>query len=164
MAHSEEVSATVVMTSTDDPTGFLGFIADLRDRTSVAEPVAWNASSWNGVDPKPLHHLCPPTGPSPADPVGRWRTEHRFGLCYYRRGPGFVIVYDRRAAASCPESLLDDPVELALFDRLSSPGAIAHDEPGASRLHELNLLLEVGGLAVALPYRERRLAMPTSVL
>ncbi len=152
-----------VTASAEEPAEFLRFIGELRECTAQGQSVAWSLSSLGGIDPSLLYHLWPPGQSGPADSRGQWRSAHHFGMCYYRRGPGFVLVHDERPAGR-GETLIDQPADLDLFDRLREPGPVSPDEPGAARLRELRLILEIDGLAIALPYRERRLAMPTSVL
>jgi hypothetical protein len=89
---------------------------------------------------------------------------HRFGLLYYRRGPGFVIVYDGRPIRLADEILLDEPAEVRLFERLLEPGPLDRDDPAARRLRAAKLLLEADGMAVTLPYREGRIALPLDVM
>jgi len=138
----------------------LAFVADLRDRTAKAEHVEWRREMIGDADPDLLCHLVPPT----SGHKERWHEVHRFGLLYYRRGPGFVIVYDGRPVAVADELLLDDPEEVRLFERLGQPGPLTPDDPAASRLRTAGLLLEADGMAVALPYRETRLALPLDIM
>ncbi|GAA1949572.1 DUF5825 family protein [Kitasatospora viridis] len=139
----------------------LGFVADLRDRTARGERVDWQLEALGlAPDPELLCHLAPPA----PDQAPRWHELHRFGLLYYRRGPGFVIVYDARPTATAAQLLLDDPDELRLFDRLARPGPLASDDPAARRLRTARLVMEVDGWAVALPYRESRLVLPLDIM
>src|SRR6266516_271837 len=138
----------------------LTFVASLRDRTARGEPVAWLLYAVGGLDPDLLCHLVPPAGPCTPGMLARWHKAHRFGLLYYRRGPGFVVVYDGRAISAADEMLLDEPEEVQLFERLRQPAPLGRSDPAAQRLRAAKLLLEIGGMAVALPYRESRIALP----
>jgi hypothetical protein len=145
----------------DRPEEFLAFVADLRDATAQGEPVRWACEA--GPDGlAALYHLAPPMYLEPEAELAAWRSRHRSGLFYYRRGPGFVVVHDGRSGSDA-ETVIDDREQLALFDRLSRPGAVP---PGLATqaLRAAGVLFELGGWAVALPYRLARLTLPTELL
>lgn len=138
----------------------LTFVARLRDRTAQGEPVTWQLDAVGDLDPDLLCHLVPPAAPCTPSTLARWHKIHRFGLLYYRRGPGFVVVYDGRPISAADETLLHEPEEVQLFEHLREPAPLGRDDPAAQRLRAAKLLLETGGMAVALPYRESRIALP----
>jgi Family of unknown function (DUF5825) len=138
----------------------LTFVAGLRDSTARGEPVTWRLDVISDLDPDLLCHLVPPAGPCTPGIRARWHEVHRFGLLYYRRGPGFVVVYDGRPISAAGETLLAEPGEVRLFERLQEPAPLWRDDPTAQRLRAAKLLLEIDGMAVALPYRESRIALP----
>lgn len=145
----------------DRPTEFLAFVADLRDATAQGEPVRWACEASPG-GLAALYHLAPPMYLEPLAELTAWRSRHRPGLFYYRRGPGFVVVHDGRSGSDV-ETVLDDREQLALFDRLHRPGA-APPGMAAEALRAVGVLFELGGRAVALPYRLARLTLPTELL
>jgi Family of unknown function (DUF5825) len=138
----------------------LTFVASLRDHTARGEQVAWRLDAIGDLDPDLLCHLVPPSGPCSPGMLARWHKAYRFGLLYFRRGPGFVVVYDGRPISAADEILLDEPEEVQLFERLREPAPLGRSHPAAQRLRAAKLLLETSGLAVALPYRESRIALP----
>ncbi|PXX71594.1 hypothetical protein DFR70_1011028 [Nocardia tenerifensis] len=140
---------------------FLDFVADLRDLTARGESIRWSCDAEPKILAR-LHHLVPPlylaSGVQPTD----WRARHRPGQFYFRRGPGFVIVYDGRSGDET-ETVIDDPEQLALFDRLHRPGAVPPC-PATAALRALGVLFELGGKGITLPYRLARLTLPTELL
>jgi hypothetical protein len=143
----------------------LEFVAALRDRTARAERPDWDFDSIGALEPDPdlLCHLAPPQLTGRTDTIERWHALHRPGLCYYRRGPGFLAVHDQRPVSWSAELLLDGPEEVDLFERLLRPGLLVPGDPAARRLRAARLLLESDGMAVTLPYRETRLALPVDI-
>ena len=147
------------------PSRRLDFIAELRDSTARAEPPDWEIDSIGTLDYDPdlLCHLAPPALSGRTDAIQRWQALHRPGLCYYRRGPGFLVVHDQRPVSTSVELLLDGLEEVDLFLRLLVPGPLAPGDPAGRRLRAARLLLDSDGMAVTLPYRETRLALPVDI-
>jgi hypothetical protein len=127
----------------------LEFVAALRDSTARAEQPDWDMDAIAALDPEPdlLCHLAPPALTGRADAIARWHALHRPGLCYYRRGPGFLVVHDRRPVSTSVELLLDEPEEVDLFERLLRPGPLT---PG-DRRHHLHAIEPPGPQCVAEP-------------
>lgn len=96
----------------------------------------------------PLRNLVhlPPPRPDGSDLVTTWRERFVFGLCGYRRGPGFVSIHDVRPGGtkyhiSVPGGELflqlagsdrtpDDPAAAELLDRLGELGLVLMLAPG----------------------------------
>ncbi|MFB9838959.1 DUF5825 family protein [Actinoallomurus acaciae] len=123
-----------------------------------------------GVPPWPVRtvvHLLPPagdTGGDAAEFAGRWREGHRFGLCVYRRGPGFRRVRDVRPGGPHHDVLIEEPW-VAVFDGLAA-GAITPDDHRSRRLikelGDAGLVLRLGELHHLLPFRRRKAPTPAS--
>jgi len=143
-----------------------GALRLLGEATSRFVDLRWEL---RGEPPWPLRtlvHLCPPA--HAADAAGRrfaqrWREEHRFGQCTYRRGPGFVAVRDVRPDGTRQRALLDDPW-VDTFDALVSDATQPVDPAGVQLLGELvdaGLAVRLGvGKHAVLPYRMRRHPIP----
>jgi hypothetical protein len=146
-----------VMLGIDRGLAALSFIRFLRETTSVGVWVSWSGT----VDPDlvtesldwqtALYHLPPPSSDS------AWRAGHEAGLCYYRVGPGFVQVTDRRPGAPPRQVVLNGQPQLDLFTGYLVPGPVpaAGDARSAafSDLVRDRLVLRTGDQAVTLPHR-----------
>ncbi|WP_242883636.1 DUF5825 family protein [Actinomadura litoris] len=108
-----------------------------------------------------LFHLTPPAFGD--EVAGKWRAAHRYGQCYWRRGPGFAAVQDLREDPGA-HFVIHEPGLLALFHRLADPvevaGLGADDRAHLRDLLDARLAVELGGVAVGLPYRLRRWPAP----
>lgn len=147
----------------------LSFVRFLREATSVGVWVTWSGSvdqdlvteslgqhapavRCAGASPQSaLYHLPPPSSDS------AWRAGHEAGLCYYRVGPGFVQVTDRRPGAPPRQVVLSAQPHLDLFTGYLVPGPVpaAGDARSAafSDLVRDRLVLATGDQAVTLPHR-----------
>lgn len=146
----------------------LEFVRTLRDHTSRAQPLSWRGDLSGLPDPRILYHLSPPTEADRSAELDTWRETHRYGLLHVRRGPGFVVVRDSRPGASRSEIVMDTPGPGGLLDHYDTPRPLpTADHPSYPAVQELlrnGILLALGGLAVALPYRRHRLPLPLEVL
>lgn len=168
-SHSPAVPSAVSL-SAELPEQGLAFVRALRDATGRGECPVWRGET-AGAPPgfvERLHHLWPPAsldGPGAAE---AWARHFEHGRLCYRRGPGFVVVHDARSASGAREVLLDGGEALRLFEYYESPRPLPQrshpDHQAVGRLLADGLLLELGGLALALPYRLTRLALPMEVL
>ncbi len=137
----------------------LSFVRFLREATSAGVWVRWSGTVDPGLDVGLLCHLPPPVAESAAadSRQGRaWRAGTEAGLCYYRVGPGFVQVTDRRPGAAPRTVAVRSPAELELFGRLLVPGPVPDaDDPQATagELIRTRLILRIGEDAVTLPHR-----------
>jgi hypothetical protein len=143
-------------------------LAALRFLTKAAVHMA--GLSWTlAVEPpwpvRTLVHLPPPG--DGADPIARkyaaqWRRDHRYGLCTYRRGPGFVRIRDVRPGGPHLRVTVDDPWA-DVFGTLVAAAADVADGPGRQLLDELvaaGLAVAVGTVTHVLPFRLRRWPIP----
>jgi hypothetical protein len=136
----------------------LAFVRLLRDATSAGIWVTWSGTVSPDLDTRPLCHLPPPSAHPDLRAPGRgWRAAHQAALCYYRLGPGFLQVTDRRPGARPRSMLLNRSPGLDAFLRLLVPGPVtaAAAPPAAAcgQLARARLLLRIGDDAVTLPYR-----------
>lgn len=87
-----------------------------------------------------------------------------YGSFYHRRGPGFVIVMDRRDKEASARYTFDDPDLLATFDALQEPTPLDEltgvQQEAASLLACEGLALLADGRAVALPPRIQHWPVP----
>lgn len=150
----------------DEPTAALQVIADVRDAMSAGRILGWRAETIPPAAAPLLWHLPPPSG------VGQelrdWRARFRAGLCYYRRGPGFVQVKDVREPDDAAGIVLDQPAVLGVFSRCLRPTSLADLDPAegdaAEALLAERLLLRIADEVLVLPYRMRRWPVPAMAL
>ncbi|MGH2511504.1 MAG: DUF5825 family protein, partial [Candidatus Limnocylindrales bacterium] len=75
--------------------------------------VEWTGSiALSGVEPRAFVHLPPPHD---APEHLEWSTGHEYGLYYWRTGPGFVQVRDRRTPGRSSRTLVDGEAHLSAF-------------------------------------------------
>ncbi|MFI1094179.1 DUF5825 family protein [Streptomyces sp. NPDC020917] len=144
------------------------FVRSLREHTAHARSLPWRADLSRLPAPRILFHLSPPIEADQSATVRTWRATYRYGLLHYRRGPGFLIVRDFRPGATRDEIVLDRPESVSALEHFADPHPLpAADDPSYPSVQNLladGMLLAVGGLAVALPYRLHRLPLPIEVL
>lgn len=146
------------------------FVALLSEAIARGVPIAWELGRVEGIDPRQLVHLPPPSSAAAAAPAGvaeAWRASHRYGLLFYRLGPGFTAVKDTRHLGAHARFTIVDPEQVddfgALVDFITSVG---QDAPPATRgklaraLLEENLAVEIEGNPVPLPFRMRIWPVP----
>ena len=145
------------------------FIRLLRDCTSHRLRVSWRGAARPPVAPWALYHLEPPEagGTPELDEAARaWRQGHRYGRCYWRSGPGFMLVKDRREGRVATQFLLDDEATRSLFQALAVPrlaeslGTTPEVRKALADLEEESLVLRLGPWCVALPFRMRCWPVP----
>jgi hypothetical protein len=150
----------------DSPRQTADFIAWLRDRMSEGLVARWHGEVIPSLTGPALHHLPPPQDDD--DAIGVWRSRFRLGLCYYRRGPGFIQIKDVRDPSASAAFVLDDPLLIRVFTRCLVPTRmpeVAPDERGAiEALLAEGLMLQLEDLVVILPYRMARWPIPANVL
>jgi hypothetical protein len=153
--------------SVDRAPSTLAFVRLLRDAMSLGVATNWHGSIDSRLDPYLLHHLPPPTDCNPA--FDNWRSRHRPGLCYYRRGPGFVNVKDLRFADAAVRFSIDvddhdgdgdDPIT-ALEGVCAVPALSRRGRSLLDELADQRLALQLGDIATLLPYRMRRWPIPS---
>jgi hypothetical protein len=150
-----------------DPAADVALLRFLSEATSRLTDLSWTLG---GVPPWPVRtlvHLLPPdhdTGGATAEFAGRWREGHRFGLCAYRRGPGFVRVRDVRPGGP-HRSILVDGSWAALFDALAGDAVTPPDDRSRQLIEELagaGLAVRLGEFHHLLPFHRRRAPIPAS--
>ncbi|TDD87139.1 DUF5825 family protein [Actinomadura rubrisoli] len=144
-----------------EPAQTLSFLAWLRDRLSQGTIVRWRGTVAPSLAGHALYHLPPPgDGEETAD----WRSRFRLGLCYYRRGPGFIQIKDVRDPGDSATFLLDEPVLVQTFTRCLAPRSLAGAEPAEREaieaLVDARLLLRLDDLVMTLPSHMTRWPVP----
>jgi hypothetical protein len=145
------------------------FIRLLRDCTSHRLRVRWRGAELPSVAAGTLYHLEPPESggvPELEEAARRWRRTHAYGRCYWRAGPGFMLVKDRREGRGAAQFLLDDAATRSVFEALAVPRLVESlgTEPEVLRaladLEQEALVLGLGPWRVALPFRMRCWPVP----
>ncbi|WP_375764746.1 DUF5825 family protein [Archangium gephyra] len=152
----------------EQPEQSIHFVRFLRDAMSHGLRVDWRGTLTGETPAWALNHLEPPA--SRGEAAGRlaaWHEGHRYGLCYWRSGPGFVLVKDfRKGEQEGARFTLDDPSALRVFAALTVPrrlGEVAMDAEEQrilAILREEQLALQFGEWLVGVPYRMRRWPIP----
>jgi len=168
--HQIAITDEVALTA-DRGLAALSFVRFLREATSAGVWVSWSGTVDPDLDTELLCHLPPPSSHSSdsadsadsglSEPAAgtAWRAYHEAGLCYYRLGPGFVQVTDRRPGAPPRQWVLNAQPRLDLFASHLVPGPISATDTGDARseayrdLVRGRLLLRIGNHAVTLPHR-----------
>lgn len=149
-----------------DPIGDAAVLTFLSVAATWMVPVDWTLTGTPPWPTRSLVHLPPPA--RAADPAAeryrsQWHGRHRFGLCTYRRGPGFARILDVRPDGPHQRLLIDDPWTVA-FDALLADSASPAGGPAAGLLDELveaGLALRLGeDRHHLLPVRRRRAPVP----
>ncbi|MEU7050867.1 DUF5825 family protein [Streptomyces eurythermus] len=149
-----------------EPLADVRFLAFLRECQSAALTVHWSGSVAPGTPVGALYHLPPPTALAGAlsDALAAWTRTYRYGVCYYRRGPGFVQVKDARVPGATARFILDHPCLLSVFLLCLTPCdeelLDCEQREAASLLAEENLLWNTRGQLVTLPTLMRRWPIP----
>lgn len=140
-----------------------GFLAVLREARSERIAVRWRLEEADAGWWSDLVHLTPPV-----EGAGDWQAAHAGAICFWRRGPGYATVSDRRPTWSTPRTYRISGGHLELFERAAVPIAaddLAADEaPAAAELVDARLIRIEGGALVALPPRMRRWPIPHDAL
>jgi hypothetical protein len=142
------------------------FLILLRELQSVGANLHWHGDV-EDIDPNDLVHLPPPepsateSSPDQSPAIQWWRLRHQYGLFYYRQGPGFVSVVDRRRPAEAQRYVIHDPGMLDILRAgLEGEPIGQHDSPAAGAamdaLRDERTVLPLGQLLVTLPCRIRR--------
>lgn len=145
-------------------------VAFLRECQSRALAVMWSADTagrTTEIDPSALRHLPPPVKAASEPPtVASWREWFRYGLFYYRIGPDFITVRDRRWSPAGTLARLDHPLLVATFVKLLTPVRFQDLDPAnsdaAKVLVDGGLVLLTQGWLVTLPARMSIWPVPSS--
>lgn len=137
-----------------DAANAIRFVRFLRDAESQLVRVVWKGSLM--VDPRPLYHLDPPMNRIWLGTA--WRQAWCYGMFYWRQGPDFATVSDRRPLDDPSRSILDGVI-LEAFLQIQTPTLVAalpaHFCGALEALIENGLVLRLGDWVVALPYHLR---------
>lgn len=129
---------------------------------SIGVEVDWWLSSISGVPVNSLAHLPPPAsvgGRGDMPDLLRWKSTWRYGLFYYRRGPGFVQIRDRRPGQD-RRIILDNPNEVNAFEGLAERSQPMEQALLATFLAADIIWESPDGTTCALPYRIRTWPTP----
>ena len=146
---------------------FLSWVACLRDLTASAVPAEWQAEPDLAPLAAALRHISPPVTAAPAA-FEEWRALHRYGICFWRSGPGFATITDRRSDGAAHQYILDTPDYLDAFIRAEK--VVLRDELAAGSAEALealeadNLVLSLYGWSLALPFRMRHWPVPFTAI
>lgn len=158
------VDGVVDLAGAPDP-GVAQALRVIRELTAWGIVVGWSVRLPEGMAlPLALGHLFPPSrvaAPAQgAEIADVWRRKFAFAKCFWRAGPGFAEIRDRRSAR--PRRLVvDDPVLLAAIPRLAEGMPIAAMEPAVRDwLRGSGLGLRLGDHFWWAPYRIRRWPSP----
>jgi hypothetical protein len=167
--HQTLVLAEAVGLGTDDELDVC-FVRLLREALAATVAVDWTAGSLGDLDESLVCHLQPPRGGAPREESGAvWRDRYRFGRCYYRLGPGFVLIKDTRdSVGHGARYRLDGPDAVAAFPDLERALHLPAATARARELFELlageRLALRRGDWGTVLPFRMRRWPVPFSAV
>ncbi|MBN6041002.1 DUF5825 family protein [Amycolatopsis sp. 195334CR] len=136
----------------------LRFLRLLREAVSYTLRIEWRARAVP-FDLTMVGHLPPPLG----DEGREWRDTYRFGLCYYQRGPNFVLLKDVRGEGGA-RYRIDDEQAMSVWPELEPVRHRDSLTPAARELcallEEEELLMRRGDWVTHLPYRLRRWPVP----
>jgi hypothetical protein len=148
-----------------DPAADVAALRLLTEAIARQVPVDWALADEPPWPVRTLVHLPPPrgaTGPAARRYADQWREQHRFGLCTYRRGPGFVRIHDLRPGGQNRRVMVDDPWA-GRFEALAAATADAAVPAFRQLLGELTdtgLAIGLGDRYQVLPFRPRRWPVP----
>jgi hypothetical protein len=153
--------------SPDEARRFLAWLETLRDMTACAVPVEWSARPEMATLAPLLFHIVPPQNPGPPE-IERWRKVHRYGTCFWRSGPDFITVTDRRDEALAHQFVLDTPAYVEVFSAAETVIArgrlVQLDGEALQELEASNLILTIDGWSLALPFRMRHWPVPFTAI
>jgi uncharacterized protein DUF5825 len=148
----------------DEPLASLRVLRFLRDAKGNGLTVRWHGSIGEGLPWSELSHLDAPAQSQMASrPDMRSRgVDDR--TMYWRSGPGFVRVRDRRSGNDTRLVTFGDETLVDVFQRVQEPADTAEfDERRRAALEFLvgqRLVLTLGLFALGLPYRISRWPVP----
>lgn len=147
--------------------GAISAISLIRDFTSLGIKVRWRARLYTEGSWQWLSHLWPPEellGINDRGAASEWLRTHYVGKCFFRRGPGFIQVRDRRHG-HLARFTIDEHDYIESIPRLLYGGSTNSIAPHvlASYGNE-HLVLHLRDRAVWLPYQVRRWPRPSIVV
>lgn len=139
------------------------FVRLLRESISVLLRIQWSLDGPVPVDPVTLYHLQPPVTQA-GDGEKAWQHGYGFGLCFYRIGPGFLLLKDTRDLSAGARYRLDDERAVTSFPALEDAVFLPDAPPDVRELSALleaeRLVVRRGDWATLLPFRMRRWPVP----
>lgn len=138
------------------------FVCLLRDCTGRDVPVLWGGTGASTGTVDALGHLYPPSrrlSGAPGDLVTAWRRSFRPGRFSWRRGPGFVVVNDRRGNGPGRRVVIGDRHLVDAFERLAAPvnesgGGTPIAKAAIRHLVACEVTVQVGPWVLRAPHRE----------
>ncbi|WP_369266073.1 DUF5825 family protein [Streptomyces harbinensis] len=137
----------------------------VRWTLDAVEPPSWGSTAQDSSILRSLYHL-PPPAPRPGEPpaVAGWREAYAYGRFFYRQGPDFLVIKDRRDPAASARFILDHPELRAAFHTCLNPTPL--DALSGTRLEAVAMLADerivllADRWAVTLPPRIRHWPVP----
>jgi hypothetical protein len=137
----------------------------IRDLTALGLVVSWRVRLPDGMHvPVLLGHLYPPAqvlGPAYGDEIAQmWDRKFYLGRCFWRQGPGFIEVRDRRSARQM-RITIEDPNRLEAIGDMTQPVLAATITPSIlDEFTHTGLVHRLGDWVWWTPYRIRRWPSP----
>jgi hypothetical protein len=136
----------------------------VRELTGYGVEVDWRARlASDGPEWWVFSHLFPPSvleGPRGDEVLAVWRTRYHVGRCFFRRGPGFLQIRDRRHAGLRRLTVSDGALVSAIDSLLADRGADSMPDQAMSVFEKQRLVVRIGGGVWWAPYRLKRWALP----
>ncbi|MEU7027769.1 DUF5825 family protein [Streptomyces sp. NPDC046275] len=138
----------------------------VRDLTSYGVEVDWRAEMTAPEGPEwwVFSHLFPPSfieGPRGAEALRIWRARYHVGRCFFRRGPGFLQIRDRRKGGLRRLTVADEAYVSAVEALAADRGEDAVPAPAMAVFEKHHLAVRIGDGVWWAPYRLRRWAAPS---
>jgi hypothetical protein len=135
-----------------DDADVLAVVLALRDRLENAQRVQWTAATDIPAHLAELLEHLPPPSSGGGEGGDRWRERHRYGALFYRLGPGFVSVRERRTQRDAAVFTLTGQ-GLDCWEELKTPSS--HICGACAVLDDEGLVLTRHGERLLLPFRLR---------
>jgi hypothetical protein len=124
----------------------------LRQQASIHQAPEWDLVGLiDPADALTLSHLTPPVD-TPSEGADIWRQHHRPLAFYYRRGPNFLVVVDRRPSFSPTRTVLKGRLAACL---LAKEVDIDHSCKACAYLNEMGIFASASIGGCVLPIRLR---------
>ncbi|MBC3839440.1 hypothetical protein GXW82_02145 [Streptacidiphilus sp. 4-A2] len=138
----------------------------LREATSYAVRLRWTLDGLPHFPLDALIHLVPPTGGTASDSeqlARSWSAGYRYGLYYYRQGPGFVSVKDVRPGQEMRRLVISEGSDhfLAMTGATRLDQLDAEAQAAVADAVDAGLALVAEEHLLVLPYRMRNWPVPT---
>lgn len=143
----------------DETTETLEFLRYIRDCTSFGIRIEWKACISQDISLENLYHLYPPTYVSGITEKehGLWKNSFEYGLLYYRQGPDFITIKDRRVNKSSINFTIGDITLQSIIKKMDIPYLIDSQVIDGKERAAINLLKEHH---VVINFKEKALFLP----